>query len=150
MMRGLALLGLVLFAGCDKATGSQSERALWNALDIRDYSFVYRQSCICTVNGPDPAKLTVRGGVVVQVEPGDSAVVFGPTPPAATYPTVDSLFVILEKAQRVTPDGVTVEFDPTYHFPKRIFVDPVKNATDDEITYSVEKFIPSSAPKANR
>ncbi|HZK79168.1 MAG TPA: DUF6174 domain-containing protein [Gemmatimonadaceae bacterium] len=65
-----------------------------------------------------------------------------PVPALSTYPTIDSLFVILEKAQNNTSSGVTVEFDPTYHFPTKIFVDPIKAATDDEVTYAVESFVP--------
>jgi len=129
-------------AGCETITGTQSDHALWQALEIKNYDFVYQVSCFCGISGPNPAKLSVRGGMVVKVQPGDTAVVVGTTPAPSTYPTIDSLFVILENAQKNTPSGVTVEFDPTYHFPTRIFIDPIKNAVDDEVTYTIKSFSP--------
>ena len=135
----LALLGLILLASCDTLTGIMNEKALWDALDIQNYDFVYSVSCFCDIR-PNPVKLSIRDGVVSSVTPVGTYV--GTVPAASTYPTIDSLFVILEKAQRDSPGGVTVDFDPTYHYPTSIAVDPVKNATDDEITYTVGSFLP--------
>jgi hypothetical protein len=144
--RSLVILSLAVLGACDKVTGTAPEKALWQALDIQNYDFVYQVSCFCSVQGPNPAKLSVRGGFVTKVQPADTATFLGVIPPASTYPTIDSLFTILEKAQKNTPDGVKVDFDQTYHFPKRIFIDPVKNATDDEVTYTVQKFTPVIVP----
>lgn len=144
--RNIAALMLMGLASCDTATGTQPEKALWHALGIQNYDFVYQVSCFCGILGPNPAKLSVRGGVVSKVASPDSTVSLGVTPPPSSYPTVDSLFAILERAQKGTPAGVTVEFDPTYHYPSKIFVDPLKNAADDEITYTILKFTPVIVP----
>ena len=131
-----------MLVGCDTLTSTQSDHALWNALEIKNYDFVYQVACFCGFTGPNPVKLSVRGGIVVKALPGDSAAFLGTIPPASTYPTIDSLFVILENAQKNTPNGVTVQFDPTYHYPIRISIDPIKNAVDDEITYTIKSFTP--------
>lgn len=144
--RNIAALVLMGLASCDTATGTQPEKDLWLALGIQNYDFVFQLSCFCGIEGPNPAKLTVRDGAVTSVSAVDSAVSPSVTPPLSTYPTVDSLFAILERAQKATPAGVTVTFDPTYHYPSKIFVDPVKNATDDETTYTVLKFTPVIVP----
>jgi len=142
MKRRFAALALFALAGCDTITGTQSDHALWNALEIRNYDFVYQVSCFCGNNGPNPAKLSVRGGSVVKVQPEDGTVFLGTIPLASSYPTIDSLFVILENAQKNTPNGVTVQFDPTYHYPTKISIDPIKNAIDDEIAYTIKSFTP--------
>jgi hypothetical protein len=144
--RKIAALVLMGLASCDTATGTQPEKDLWLALDIQNYDFVFQVSCFCDTQGPNPAKLTVRGGAVTSVSAADSAVSHGITPPLSSYPTVDSLFSILERAQKATPTGVTVNFDPTYHYPSRISIDPVQNAVDDETTYTVQKFTPVIVP----
>lgn len=136
----LAVVALVLLASCDTLTGIMNEKSLWTSLDIQNYDFVYHVSCFCGANGPNPVKLSIRDGVVSSAAPVGTYV--GPMPALSTYPTIDSLFVILEKAQRDSPGGVTVDFDPTYHYPTSISIDPVKNAVDDEVTYTVGSFLP--------
>jgi hypothetical protein len=144
------MLGLLAVAGCDTIVESQSEEALWKALDIRDYQFVYSQACFCGFTGPNPAKLTVKNGVVVKVEATGTATLPPTTPAAATYPTIDSLFAIVEKARKAKPASLDIDFDPTYHYPTSIAIDPVKNAVDDEVTYRVESFTPSISLSADR
>lgn len=136
----LAAIALIFLAGCESITGSQPEHALWDALDIQNYDFVYQVSCFCGPNGPNPVKLSVRDGAVSAATPVGSFI--GTMPPLGSYPTIDSLFVILERAEKNSPSGVTATFDPTYHYPIRIAVDPIKNAADDEVTYTVESFVP--------
>jgi hypothetical protein len=135
-----AAVALIFLAGCDTLTGTQPEKALWNALDIENYDFVYQVSCFCGIPGPNPVKLSVRKGQVTAAAPVGSFT--GSIPALSTYPTIDSLFVILEAAEKKTPAGVEVDFDPTYHYPTKIAIDPVKNAADDEVTYTVESFVP--------
>jgi len=142
MMRRLAVVGFLAMTGCDSIIESQSQQALWEALDIQDYQFVYSVSCFCGFTGPNPAKLTVRNGVVVKVEPAGNAILPPTTAAAATYPTIDSLFAIIERARLAKPATMEIQYDATYHFPTIIGLDPVKNAADDEITYRVESFSP--------
>ncbi len=140
--KAILALALVATVSCNTLVGSQREQTLWEALDIQNYDFVYGVSCFCGFTRANPAKLSVRGGVVVKVVPVDSAGFAGTIGTPASYPTVDSVFAILERARKNTPAKLNVEYDPTYHFPKKIFVDAIKNAIDDEVTYTIEKFTP--------
>lgn len=142
LTRRVGALALFALAGCDTLTGTQSDHALWNALEIKNYDFVYQVSCFCGNLGPNPARLSVRGGAVVKVQTEDGSVFSGMVPPPSSYPTIDSLFVILENAEKKFPNRLTVRFDPTYHYPTMISIDPIKNAVDDEIAYTIKSFTP--------
>lgn len=144
------LLAIAALAACDSPVESKQEAELWAALGIRNYEFVYFVSCFCGFTGPNPAKLTVRNGVVVKVEPAGTAILPPTTPAAGTWPTVDSLFVIIERARLAKPSKLRVEYDDTYHFPKLISVDPIENAVDDEVSYSVQSFVPAVATASSR
>lgn len=119
-------------------------------MNIRNYEFVYFVGCFCGFTGPNPAKLTVRNGVVVKVEPVGNVILPPTTPAAATYPTVDSLFAIIERANKAKPAKMKIEYDETYHFPKLISIDFVERAADDEITYSAQSFAVSSMTSSSR
>ena len=135
-----AALALILLSGCDLITGTTPERSLWDALGIKNYDFVYEVSCFCGFNRPNPVKLSVRDGAVSAASAVNPYT--GPMPALSTYPTIDSLFAIMERAQKSNPSGVSVKFDPTYHYPTRMDLDPIKNAIDDEATHTVSGFVP--------
>ena len=135
-------LWIVLLAGltsCDSVLESQLERELWTGLEIRDYQFTYTVSCFCGFVGPNPALITVRGGAVTRVEYLPGAPSQG-TFSTQGYPTVDSLFAIIDRAQHRDPAKLDLDFDDTYHFPKSIAIDYAKNTADDEVTYVAADF----------
>lgn len=146
----LMLAGVLALAACDSPVESREEARAWADLNIRDYEFVYFVGCFCGFTGPNPAKLTVRSGVVTKVEPTGNSILPPTTPAAGTYPTVDSLFAIVERARLAKPSKLKVEYDETYHFPKLIAIDPVEGTADDEVTYSVQSFVPASAGASTR
>lgn len=53
--------------------------------------------------------------------------------------TMERLFVIAAEALK-TADQVQVKYDAKYGFPTSIQIDPIKQATDDEIAYTVSDF----------
>ena len=144
------LAGLLALAACDSPVESREEARAWADLNIRDYDFVYFVACFCGFTGPNPAKLTVRNNVVVKVEPTGNAILPPTTPAAGTYPTVDSLFAIVERARLAKPSKLKVEYDETYHFPKLVAIDPVEGTADDEVTYSVQSFAPAVTVASSR
>ena len=149
-VRRLMLVGVLAIAACDSPVESREEAELWAALDIRNYEFVYFVGCFCGFTGPNPAKLTVRNGVVVKVEATGNSILPPSTPPAASYPTIDSLFAIIERERAANPATLDVDYDETYHFPKSIAIDRVERTADDEVTYTVQSFVPSSAGASSR
>src|SRR6476620_9222359 len=83
----IAAIALIFLAGCESITGTKPERALWDALEIQNYDFVYQVSCFCGFTIPNPVKLSVRNGVVSAAVPIGSFV--GTLPPLSVYPTID-------------------------------------------------------------
>lgn len=144
-MRRLLFLAVIGMLGCDSTVESQQQQELWKALGIDNYSFVYTVSCFCQFTGPNPALITVRNGVVASVGPAPGGVVVPVTGSIAAYPTIDSLFAIAARAKAQNPAVFNVTYDPTYHFPRTIEVDPVERVADDEISYSVDSFTPSTS-----
>jgi hypothetical protein len=134
------LAALALVIACDSTVESQLESQLWKELDIQNYQFQYTVSCFCGFTGPNPALITVRAGQVTKVEAVDSAAA-GPVPgPPRTWPTVDSLFAVVERARLTNPAVLKVDYDETYHYPKSIYIDQADKVADDEVTYKVDHF----------
>jgi hypothetical protein len=142
-IRKLWVVCVIALAACENSLESRIEKQQWEDLGIRDYQFQYLVSCFCGFNGPNPALITVRDGAVIKVEP-----VGGGAPVMASldkWPTIDSLFVVISRASVTNPDELDVEYDDTYHYPRKIEIDYREMTADDEITYSVDKFIPLSS-----
>ena len=142
-LRRLWLFCVLLVTACENPAESELEQQLWEDLGIKDYQYEYLVSCFCGFNGPNPALITVRDGVVSKVEPVDGGSPFGGS--VSAWPTIDSLFAIISRADAGNPNVLKVQYDETYHYPKKIDLDPVERAIDDEITYRVDRFIPLSA-----
>lgn len=140
MRQRLWLVAVALAAaGCENTFESHEQRELWKEQGIRDYQFQYFVSCFCGFTGPNPALITVQNGVVTKVENPDS--------PAAVanvngWPTIDSLFAIVDRARESKAALLDVDYDETYHYPEVISIDLVERTADDEVTYRVQKFIP--------
>ena len=146
MKRGLWMVLFAGVTGCDSIMASEVEQELWNALEIRNYQFTYTVSCFCGFVGPNPALITVQNGAVTRVEylrglGGQGSYL------TQGYPTVDSLFAIIDRVQARDPADLDVDFDDTYHFPRTIAVDYAKNAVDDEVTYTASGFKLLASPQ---
>lgn len=126
---------------CENTFESHGQRELWEKQGIRDYQFEYFVSCFCAFTGPNPALITVRNGLVAKVENVNSA---GPAAGVNGWPTIDSLFVIIDRAGASRAALLDVDYDDTYHYPTSINIDLVERTADDEVTYRVQKFIPSN------
>ena len=139
MLRRVSVICALLLTACENPIESQLEQQLWQDLGIRDYQYEYVVSCFCGFNGPNPALITVRDGIVTKVEPVSGGPSF--TGPVNTWPTIDSVFAIISRAEARDPNVLEVEYDETYHYPKKIDLDPVEGTIDDEVTYRVDRFI---------
>ena len=89
----------------------------------------------------------MRAGQVTKVEAVDSAAAGPVTGPQRTWPTIDSLFALVERTRLTNPAVLKVEYDETYHYPKSIYIDQADKVADDEITYKVDHFTLLSPPK---
>jgi Family of unknown function (DUF6174) len=141
-MGGVALsLSLAVLPACDMMGSEDAEerarllqaRSRWRAAGISDYSYEVRKLCFCPPEVVGPFAITVRGGAVASVVyvPTGAAVV----PLAERHPTVDGLFAVVEATLERNPDRLTIDYDSALGYPRRIDVDTIVRAADDEVTY---------------
>ena len=147
-MGGKAQLGgvflsfaLVAFPACDMMGNDDAEerarlaqaRSRWRGAGISDYSYEMRKLCFCPPEYVGPFTITVRGGAVVSVVylPTGASVV----PVPERHPTVDGLFEVVEATLERNPDQLSIDYDPALGYPRRIDVDTIVRAVDDEVTY---------------
>jgi Family of unknown function (DUF6174) len=141
--RGGVVLAIALaaFPACDLMGNKDAEerarllhaRARWHAAGISDYSYEMRKLCFCPPEVVGPFAITVRGGAVasvVYVSTGAAVV-----PVAERHPTVDGLFAVVEATLERNPDRLTIDYDSELGYPRRIEVDTIVRAADDEVTY---------------
>ena len=138
----ILLLALaLLLAGCGTASAQAQNRQKWEDQRISHYRFNLSIGCFCAFRSQMPLTIEVQDGKIVSMETADGSPIDENI--RATFEeagTVENLFALIEAAQQNGADELTVEYDPTYGFPSQISIDPIQNATDDEISYSVEKF----------
>jgi ribosomal protein L13E len=99
----------------------------WQAKDIHDYAITVRISCFCPRSLP--VRTVIRDDRTVRVTQGDRRL-----RPGRGY-SMDEVFGLVRDAQ-ATADDVTVDFTRR-GVPTSIVVDRIKDATDDELYYSV-------------
>lgn len=115
-------------ASADRAA-LQRERALWNALNLRDYRFRLRVVCFCPDRGK-AAVVTVRGG-----RP------HGARGFQKRFDTVPELFTRIKRALDSSRSGdVVVRYDSRRGFPSSASIDSIKLAIDDETGWEVDRF----------
>jgi hypothetical protein len=128
---------LVAFAGCGggAATGPQASlvaaRNRWVQNAPTSYSMVISVSCECLPGTGDPARITVRNGVV---ESRRYVATGADVPPerASGYRTVPELFEMIDEAERQGVKPIDVQYAPL-GYPTRIALgDP---AVDAPVTF---------------
>lgn len=128
-----SLLALVLLAvgGCD-AFGA--ERA-YTGPD--SYAYTLTESCFCVYVGP--VRVTVTDGEIESVRAlGDTQGVPQEQIDAVGQ-TLAELTALAGRAEREA-DDVTARYDPTHGFPTRLDIDWLRDAVDDEVTYTATDF----------
>jgi hypothetical protein len=114
-------------------------RQRWAAAGIHDYAFDYQLLCFCAPESTAPVRITVRqDAVVAVVRQGDGF-------PAGTgngWPRVDALFDDVERRLDQHAARVTVDYDPTYGYPRAIVVDVAAMAADDEYSHTAANLRP--------
>jgi Family of unknown function (DUF6174) len=141
--RGGVVLSLALaaFPACNvMGDGDAEERARlaqarsrWRGAGISDYSYEVRKLCFCPPEVVGPFAITVRGGVVTSVVYRPTGAAVDPVP--ERHPTVEGLFGVVEATLERNPDRLAIDYDPELGYPRRIEVDTIVRAVDDEVTY---------------
>jgi hypothetical protein len=142
----LAALPLAL-AGCD-ALGIggtddgplRDNRARWESRGPASYSYVMQRGCFC---GPDMSDAVL---IVVENDARVSATYVATGQPVQTsflafFPTMDGVFDMLQEAYD-DAHSVSVRYDNTLGFPTHAEIDYMKNAIDDEVSFTITDLRP--------
>ncbi len=133
------ILALVLSA-CGPKSDLAKNRDLWDSQGIDHYRFKVSIGCFCAFRDLMPLTIEVQGGKIVSMTD-----VNGKSVPAdydetfAKAGTAEGLFAIVESGL-ATADRVDVTYEADRGFPTSIYVDQLKDAADDEISYTVTDF----------
>ncbi len=132
-------LALVLSA-CGPKSELATNRDLWDSQGINHYRFNLSIGCFCAFRDLMPLTIEVQDGKIVNMTDVNGK------PVAADFDetfnkagTVEGLFAIVENAL-TTADRVDVKYEADRGFPTSIYVDQIKDAADDEISYEVTNF----------
>lgn len=99
--------------------------AKWQAAGITRYAFTYQPQCFCDIT----TRLVVADGREVRID----GVPAGPV--SGTPVGVPGLFDFARRA--IKGDNAAIEYDPVTGVPIHLTSDPVRNAIDDELTFTV-------------
>jgi len=127
--------------GCGDGFGPEIHRLLdararWEGAALRSYRFHYDRTCFCLPAANGPAVVTVRDGVVTNVELLQSSETIG-EPILAEFPTIEDLFDLIATAIDGGWDKLEVEYDEALGFPTTLAVDPSTTTADDEAWYNL-------------
>jgi hypothetical protein len=121
----------------DEQAQMERSRQLWNAQGIDDYRMTVRLqggwfsgSVVVEVRDGAPVSRHTPAGEPQQVPPEAFA----------EYDTVEELFAILERAFENGADDVDATYDPTLGLPVDVYIDPMKDAIDEEHGFLVQGF----------
>ncbi len=110
-----------------------SARQNWENAAPRNYSFVFERHCYCA--GPNRVRVRVRGGKVAEVQSLPDGQRFTDPDTLRSYPTVEELLSLIDRAVARKPDNLTITYDRYLGYPSRIYIDYSYRVADDEIDY---------------
>lgn len=129
LLRALPVLFAIACGSVNGPSGAYDDHLkAWREIEPAAYEFEYAQQCFCAQAGVW-WRVQVTNGVFVSVAP------VAATPPTGFTPrhfTMDSIFAQAKAAISDKNASVGITYDPTWHVPSAIRVDPIKNAIDDE------------------
>jgi hypothetical protein len=143
IVRAVAAMMIVTFAGCDSSTGPGEElfraQVRWSAHAPSSYSVTIQKGCFCPVGAIGPVIVTVTNGTVTSRVYAATGM---PVPAqfASAFPDVPGLFSAIERGMQEKYFQIDADFDPTFGFPTRIIADVNQGTADDEFDFSVTNF----------
>ena len=133
-----------LLSSCGSGSGSapssplQTNEALWRSRALSSYRYMLTTAAFNTQAG-HPVIVEVHKGATASITPVEG----GFTPDStyfAQYSTVEKLFDVIRNAEDAKANQVTTSYDSHDGFPANAFVDPIRQAADDEFGFQVSAF----------
>lgn len=136
----LILTALMVMAGvsCSKSLESKDLNAnynKWTRTGIQEYEYSLAINCFCSTDRTGPHIIRVNGDLIATVN-GNS---YDITKTGTLY-TVPQLFNLIRESIARKPYRITVEYDNTYGFPKKIYIDYDQNIADEEVGFTLTGF----------
>jgi len=147
------LLFIIPLISCSLFTnendGYETALAKWEESKLVDYEYRYDLGCFCPQL--TPAVLVINADTIYQVldpferdsvmvQTGENSYEYAGEAYKDFFKTIDDLFEVIKKARGA--DKLKVEYDEEKGFPTRIDIDYDRNASDDEVLYTVSNFTP--------
>ena len=120
---------------------AREHRRVWLRHDIDAYTFDFQRSCFCLEGATRGVTIRVEDGAIVEVTDRRTG---EPVPQDEWhyFRTVDELFEVVLDAVDREADDIDVEYDREYAFPRRISIDYIENAVDDEVVFTAANLRP--------
>ena len=138
-----AALGLACGDSLGPSSGFLAAWARWQNRGPADYTYTLQRSCFCGGEATQAVRITVAGGVVTAVVRESDG---QPVPPDQVNlffrVTIDSLFGIVAHALAAA-DAVAARYDPFWGYPTTVSIDYLRNAIDDETSYTARLSAPA-------
>jgi hypothetical protein len=138
-----AALILSPLAGCESITGVEDlgfEQAEldrnWDRFERNaplSYTYTVRVACECPSDVTRPVTVWVDRGTVEYLfyEDDGRAVPFSYSD---SFPSVEQLFDAIQDAIDQRADYIDVDYDPTYGFPRSVYIDYDRRVSDEELS----------------
>jgi len=139
----ILLLPALLLAACSGIIDYNQNLKKWQDAGIEHYRYSLHIGCFCPFRNYMPLSIEVKDGEVVSMDRADGTPILSDNQTYKIfepYSTLDRLFAQLKAALTGGNDEVRVTYDSAYGFPDTIYIDRIKEAVDDEISFSVKDF----------
>lgn len=136
----LFTIGL-LFLSCGKENTAGEDpfvlnKEKWISQEIDSYTFDLTISCFCPVEFLGPNRINVQNREISEV----NGVPYLESNFA--YPTLDELFGFIEQQMALNPQVAQIQYNLRYGYPTRIYIDQSDLIADEEIDYTITRFVP--------
>jgi hypothetical protein len=107
------------------------QESMWVAHRLKAYTLRIERRCECDMR---PITSTVRDGSVADARyeaPGGTVALTGADRLHQTL-TVERIYDYLTEAYKKRYSKIEISYDPVLHYPKRVYIDRIASALDDE------------------
>jgi hypothetical protein len=137
------LIWIVFFSGCS-ITSEPNPQSVeeyfreWKSKNIKNYTIEQQRLCFCIEAGYT-AKISVTNNIITNVVNTSTGEQVKPER-WYLFKTIEELFSILLEIDESKVHSSKIEYDEKYYFPTYFYVDPIKEAVDEEYGYRILNF----------
>lgn len=136
------LVGCVIFSSAEADAQGEldSNRALWDAAAINDYSMTFQRLCQCSIEFLIPVRIIVRGDTIREVTDLDTGVPVEESIEAA-FLAVDGVFDVIQEAINRNAAAIDVSYNSTFGYPVDVDIDLSRSRFDDDVRFQIREFV---------